>query len=284
MNYADFKLGTWYPKGGMVQISKAFAQVASDLGVEFYYNQDVLKIDCKDNKASSIKTKSGDVFEADIVLSGADYAFSETLLDECFRNYSANYWDSKTFAPSSLIFYLGVNRKVPKLNHHNLFFDTDFEQHASTIYDSHEWPEDPLFYVCAPSVTEKDVAPEGCENLFILIPISTDLKDSEGIHQKMYDQVMDRLEKHVGENVRDHIIEKKNFSVKEFKSEYNSYGGNAYGLANTLLQTAFLKPKMKNKKLKNMYYTGQLTTPGPGVPPSIISGEVVADLIYQEHH
>jgi phytoene desaturase len=283
MNYADFKLGTWYPKGGMVQISRGFTKLAEGLGANILLNKDVAEIVCEKDKVIGVKTTSGELIKADVVLSGADYAFTETLLPIESRNYSYDYWEAQTFAPSSLIFYLGVNKRIAKLKHHNLFFDTDFEKHAETIYDTHEWPDKPLFYVCAPSVTEDDVAPKDCENLFVLIPISTDLKDSEEVHDKLYHEVLERLEKYVGEEIRPYVDVKKHFSVKDFKSEYNSFGGNAYGLANTLKQTAFFKPKMKNKHLKNMYYTGQLTVPGPGVPPSIISGEIVADLIQKEN-
>ncbi len=283
MNYADIKLGTWYPQGGMVKIAQAFTEVAESQGVKFELGKDVLGIVTENGKAKGVSTKCGNFYEADIVLSGADYEHTERLLNFEERNYTPKYWERTTFAPSSLIFYLGVKKRLPKLTHHSLFFDTDFEEHAETIYDTHKWPDKPLFYVCAPSVTDNDVAPDGCENLFVLIPTSVDLKDTDEQHEKLYNEVMDRFEKYIGEEVRPFVEYKRSFSIQDFKEEYNSYGGNAYGLANTLMQTAFLKPKMKNKKLDNLYYTGQLTTPGPGVPPSIISGEVVADLIEKEH-
>jgi len=165
---------------------------------------------------------------------------------------------------------------VDNLLHHNLFFDADFHQHAIEIYKQPQWPSKPLFYVCCPSKTDESVAPEGMENIFLLVPLAPDLEDTEELREKYYDIILDRLEEKTSSKIREHVIYKRSYCLSDFKNDYHAYKGNAYGLANTLRQTAFLKPKLKNKKLKNMFYTGQLTTPGPGVPPSIISGEVVA--------
>lgn len=282
MNYAEIALGTWYPMGGMYEIVKAMVQLAEEKGVRIRLNEAVNKIVVENKKAQKVITDNG-VYEADIVIGGADYHHIETrLLEKAHRNYSENYWESRTMAPSSLLFYVGVDRKIDKLIHHNLFFDEDFDVHADEIYTHPQWPSKPLFYVSAPSKTDASVAPEGAENLFILIPIAPDLADSEEIREKYYDIVMERLEKYVGHNIREHVIYKRSFAVNDFKNDYNSFRGNAYGLANTLMQTAFLKPSLKNKKVKNLFYTGQLTVPGPGVPPSLISGLVVANQVIKE--
>jgi len=276
MNYADIKLGTWYPMGGMFKIIEAMVSLAKELGVNFITNQNVQKIEVTNNKVSIIRTQN-ETYKADAVVGGADYHHIENqLLDSSYRNYSEKYWNSRTMAPSSLIFYLGINKRVPKLLHHNLFFDESFTEHAIEIYDQPSWPKKPLFYVSCPSKTDNKVAPEGCENLFVLIPVAPDLKDIESIRENYYEMVMNRLEKYVGENIRENVIYKKSYAHNDFISDYNAFKGNAYGLANTLSQTAILKPQLRSKKVKNLYYTGQLTVPGPGVPPSLISGEVVA--------
>jgi phytoene desaturase len=282
MNYADIKLGTWYPVGGMHKIIEAMVSLATELGVEIKLNEAVEKIEVKNRKVLRVVTSSKS-YEADICVAGADYHHVESaLLDPEFRNYNEKYWESKVFAPSAVIFYLGVNKKINNLLHHNLFFDEDFSAHVEEIYKNPSWPEKPLFYTCASSKTDPSVAPGDSENLFILIPVATGLKDTESIVSGYYDTVLDRLEDFTGENIRDHIVYKKSFSHQDFISSYHSYKGNAYGLANTLRQTALLKPTLKNKKLKNLYYTGQLTVPGPGVPPSIISGEVVANEVISD--
>lgn len=276
MNYADLVLGTWYPMGGMHQIVKAFVRIAEEQGVTILLNHEVQKIEIKKNKAKAVYA-SGKTFEADLIVAGSDYHHTEQyLLDEEYRTYDSTYWNSRTMSPSSLLFYLGVNKTLPNLLHHNLFFDTDFEQHASEIYKNPKWPTAPLFYVCAPSKTDSTVAPAGAENLFLLMPLAPGSNDTEEIREKYFNIMLQRLEKRIGANIADHIVVKRSYCVNDFEKDYHSYKGNAYGLANTLSQTAIFKPKMISAKVQNLFYTGQLTVPGPGVPPSIISGQIVA--------
>ncbi|SEQ16674.1 phytoene desaturase [Hyunsoonleella jejuensis] len=283
MNYADFGLGTWHPKGGMYEIIKAMTALSKSLGVNIYTDSPVEKIVVEGKNATSIKV-NGETKSFDIILSGADYHHSETLLDETYRQYSENYWAKKTFAPSSLLFYVGFDKKLKNVEHHNLFFDTSFETHAEEIYDNPQWPKDPLFYANFPSVTDASMAPEECETGFFLIPIAPGIEDTEEIREQYFDIIMSRFKKLTQQNVTNNIIFKESFCVKDFIKEYNSYKGNAYGMANTLSQTAFLRPKLKSKKVNNLYFTGQLTVPGPGVPPSLISGKLVAQLINKYHN
>lgn len=276
MNYADIKLGTWYPMGGMHKIIESFEKVAISQGVKIITNQEVVSVNTKDKSVNEVVTKDGNVYEVDFVVSGADYEHTDQMILKGNENYSKSYWDSRLMAPSSLLFYLGIDKKVDNLLHHNLFFDEDFEQHAIEIYKTPEWPSKPLFYACVPSKTDDSVAPEGKENIFLLVPLAPNLEDSEEMREKYFNIIMDRLEQKTNTKIKEHILYKRSYCLTDFKNDYHAFKGNAYGLANTLRQTAFLKPKIKSKKLKNFYFTGQLTTPGPGVPPSIISGEVVA--------
>jgi phytoene desaturase len=275
MNYADIELGTWYPMGGMFKIIEAFELIAKEQGVTILTNQEVKGFEYRNNEIIATHTNT-DTFPTDYVVSGADYHHTDKKLVDAYSNYSEDYWDKRKMAPSSLLFYLGVNKKIENLEHHNLFFDADFDQHAIEIYENPTWPKDPLFYACCPSKTDKSVSPEGHENLFLLVPLAPNLEDTEEMREKYFNLLLDRIEQQTNCSFRENIIYKKSYCLSDFKKDYNAYKGNAYGLANTLLQTAILKPSLKNKKLKNMYYTGQLTVPGPGVPPSIISGEVVA--------
>ena len=282
MNYADFGLGTWHPKGGMYQIILAMRQLAEELGVTINVNSNVTNINIENSTSTSI-TVNGKTLKFDVVLSGADYHHSETLLDKKYRQYSEKYWNNKTFAPSSLLFYVGFDKKLKNVNHHNLFFDTNFETHAEDIYDNPKWPKEPLFYANFPSVTDNSMAPNGKENGFFLIPIAPNLEDTPQLREQYFDIIMSRFEKLTQQDVKNSIIFKESFCVKDFIEAYNSYKGNAYGMANTLTQTAFLRPNLKSKKVNNLYFTGQLTVPGPGVPPALISGKLVAELI-QKHH
>lgn len=282
MNYADLSLGTWYPAGGMHAVVKGMVTLAEELGVEIKLSEEVTSFSFINNKISLVYTNQ-DEYECDIVVASADYHhIDQNLLPESFQNYTPKYWDSRTLAPSSLLFYIGVNKKLPNLEHHTLFFDEDFKQHAHEIYDDPKWPTKPLLYTSATSKTDLTVAPEGMENLVVLIPVAPDIFDSEEIRENYFELTMDRLEAFTGASIRDSIVTKKSYAHNNFKEDYFSFKGNAYGLANTLMQTAILKPSLKNKRLKNLYYTGQLTVPGPGVPPSLISGEVVAKEIRKD--
>lgn len=277
MNYADLVLGTWYPMGGMNQIVQAMVNVAIEQGVKIQLNTEVNKIPVVNGKASGVETVKG-FFPADMVIANADYEFvDQNLLDKPYRTYTPQYWDSRTLSPSSLLFYLGINKKIEGIQHHNLFFDEDFELHAKEIYTDPQWPSKPLFYVSCTSKTDPAAAPEGMENLFFLMPIAPGLIDSADEREKYYHIMMDRFEKVTGQSIRDAVVVKRSYALDDFTADYHSFKGNAYGLANTLKQTAFLKPKMRSKKVGNLLYTGQLTVPGPGVPPSIISGQVAAE-------
>lgn len=279
MNYAALAQGTFYPIGGMTKIIEGMHDLALELGVTFNTNTPIEKISVSNKKVSALQSPKGS-HPTDVLIASADYHHVEQqLLDAEFRNYEESYWDKKTFAPSCLIYYIGVNKKIKNLLHHNLYFDTDFEKHSQEIYQNPQWPSDPLFYVCCPSKTDDSVAPEGMENLFILVPIATGLKEGTEERKLYFDKLIKRIEAHTGEQFADHIVYQKSYCVDDFIKDYNAYKGNAYGLANTLMQTAVLKPTMRNKKLANMFYTGQLTVPGPGVPPSLISGQIVAEQI-----
>lgn len=279
MNYGGYALGTHYPMGGFYQLVLAMQQVAEKQGAIFHFNKTVEKINTIHNKITSLQI-NGENITFDTVIASSDYHHTETLLEERLRNYTEGYWQSRTFAPSSLIFYLGINQTIPNLKHHTLFFENDLDEHIDCIYGEKKWPEKPLFYACCPSKTDKIVAPKGKENLFLLMPLAIGINDDEKNREKYLAEMLSRIEKHTGiADLASKIEYQRSYCVTDFVQDYNAYGGNAYGLANTLNQTAVLKPKMRNKKVNNLFYTGQLTVPGPGVPPSIISGKIVANEI-----
>ena len=278
MNYADFGLGTWHPDGGMYEVVKGFVSLAEQLGVKIKTGQNVEKIVVEKGNVQGLIVEN-QLVPADIVVSGADYQHSETLLDSKYRMYSNKYWEKRVFAPSALLFYVGFNKKIKNVSHHTLFFDSDFDRHTEEIYDTKSWPEDPLFYASFPSKSDDSFAPDQMESGTFLIPIAAGLEDLPEIREAYFLKIMSRLEELTGESIKDSVVFKKSYCVNDFIEDYNSYKGNAYGLANTLSQTAILRPKLRSKKVTNLYFTGQLTVPGPGVPPSIISGKIVYDLI-----
>jgi phytoene desaturase len=277
MNYADIKGGTWYPQGGMYMVVEGMYKLAKELGVQFRFEENVKEILVEEGVAKKVITDKNN-YQADVVISGADYEFTESnLLPEKYRSYSAGYWQKRVMAPSCLLYYVGLNKKLKNGIHHSLFFDVPFEQHGKEIYKDPKWPSAPLFYVSVSSVTDSSVAPAGCENIVFLVPVAAGLEnDTEELREKYFRLIVKRMEQHIGEPILESVVYRKSYSVSDFVSDYNSFRGNAYGLANTLKQTAIFRPSCRSKKVKNLFYTGQLTVPGPGVPPSLISGEVVA--------
>jgi phytoene desaturase len=281
MNYSDMVQGTWYPKGGMYKVVEAMEKLAREKGVKFIYNAEVESLKMEQNRIVSVKTRN-ETYTPDFIVASGDYHHIEQqLLPETHRKYSKKYWDTRVLSPSSLIFYMGFDTRIPKLDHHTLLFDEDFEGHAKSIYSDPKWPEKPSIYISCTSKTDATVAPEGHENVFVLIPVAPGLTDTDEIRQKYLDEVMQRLERYTGQKLKEHLVFMRSYAHRDFENDYHAYKGNAYGLANTLMQTAFLKPSMRNKKVKNLLYAGQLTVPGPGVPPAIISGQIVADEIYK---
>jgi len=283
MNFADLGLGTWYPSGGMKSVVDGMIRLAEEMGVVFHTNASVSKINTgTDKRVTSVMINEVE-HPVDLLVSGADYAHTESLLDKEFRVYSDAYWNKKVMAPSSLLFYVGLDKKVDHLLHHTLFFDVSFDEHAKAIYDHPKWPENPLFYASFPSMTDSSVAPAGKEAAIFLIPLAPDLEDSQALRAQYFDIIIKRLEDLTGQDIKSSILFKESYCVQDFKDDYNSFKGNAYGMANTLMQTAFLRPKLRSKKIKNLYFTGQLTVPGPGVPPALISGKLVSDLLIKDN-
>ena len=282
MNYADMSLGTWYPMGGMGRIIDAMVKLAREEGVELRTDSPVDRILVENGRAVGVQVNGAEL-RADVVVAAADYHHAENLLAPEHRTYSENYWKGRVMAPSSLLFYLGFDRELPRMEHHNLFFDEPLDQHAREIYDDPKWPTRPLLYTSCGTKTDPSVAPAGHENMVVLIPIAPGLQDTPEVRERYLQLTLDRLTRHTGVDLRAHLVLQRSFCINDFVNDYNSFRGNAYGLANTLTQTAVLKPRIKSRKVKGLYFTGQLTVPGPGVPPTLISGQVVADLIEQEH-
>ena len=283
MNQADFGLGTWYPKGGMKSVIDGMVRLAKELGVEFHVNSNIDSILVDENNKVKSLIRNGEEIPVELLVSGADYHHTESLLPLGSRGYSEKFWQKRVMAPSSLLFYVGFDKKLENVLHHTLFFDVSFDEHARAIYDDPAWPEKPLFYASFPSITDPDVAPKGKEAAIFLIPLATDLEDNAELRQQYFDILIDRMERLTGQELRSSVLFKESYCVNDFKKDYNSFKGNAYGMANTLMQTAFLRPKLRSRKVKNLYFTGQLTVPGPGVPPSLISGKLVSDLLIKDN-
>jgi len=278
LSHTDLTRGVWYPDGGIRRVAYAIRDLALSHGVKFLFNEPVTKIEVEEGRAHGVTTARG-CYPADVVLVNADYAFSEMeLLDEEYRSYPAEYWEKRILAPSAFVCYLGVRKKVRGLAHHTLFLDMDWEKGFDLIFDPKRaaWPDHPSYYVNVPSRTDTTAAPEGCDALIILALLAPGLPDSPAIRDRFYNLILDHLERSTGESIRDSIAVKKIFALNDFRDRYNAFRGTALGLSHTLWQTALFRPSHQSRRVKNLYYTGQYTHPGIGVPMTLISSQIVA--------
>ncbi|MHA3962279.1 MAG: phytoene desaturase family protein [Candidatus Thorarchaeota archaeon SMTZ1-45] len=283
ISHIDFNLGVWYPYGGLGKIVEATQELAVKYGADIRFETEVTRLVVEDKEVTRVITTKGE-FEADIVVSNADYPHSEMdLLDREFQTYPKSYWEKKTIAPSAFVLYLGLNKKIESLTHHNVILDYDWVRHFEQIFEEPSWPDEPAYYLCCPSKMDDTVAPPDCENIFVTIPISPGIEDSPEIREAYFDKIIKHMEKVTGTTISDSIIVKRIFSLNDFSQDYNAYKGTAVGLTHTFSQSAFFRPRHRSKRVKNLFYTGQYTHPGIGVPMVLIASEIVANLINKEY-
>ncbi len=284
MSHIDLTLGVFYPEGGIRAVVDSVRRLGEEHGVEFRYNEPATRVVVKDDRAVAVETPEGR-YPADVVLVNADYAHAElSLLDVASRTYDAEYWAKRVLAPSAMVLYLGLDRKVEGLAHHTLLLEKDWEQGFETLFDPAKmaWPENPSYYVNVPSKTDTTAAPPGGEALFVLVPLAPGLPDTPERRQALRDRLLSHLEETLGEPIRDAIVTERCFALDDFTERYNAYRGTALGLSHTLFQTALWRPAHRSRKVANLYYSGQYTHPGIGVPMTLISSQIVAREIKKE--
>lgn len=285
MSYLDLEEGIFFPVGGMYAIVEGLVKLCGELGVKIECGTEVSGIRVENGRAAGVRARKGSLnFElsADAVLANADYAHAENdLLDDADRSYKGRYWEKAVLAPSMLIAYLGINGKVDGLEHHNLYFADDWDAHFSSVFDRPAWPDDACFYLSAASKTDARAAPPGKENLFLLVPVAPGLADDDRTREAFFEQMMDRVESVTGQEIRSRIEVKRLFSQRDFTADYHALKGTALGLAHTLSQTAVFRPSMRSKRVKGLYFSGQYTHPGVGVPMTLIASEVVCPLVLE---
>lgn len=283
INHADMNLGVWYPQGGFGAVAEAIKKLAEEYGAKFVFGEEVQAIQTQNGQATVVQT-SKENYPCDIVVANADYHHVETqLLAPTDQSYSESYWQKRTLAPSAFIIYLGLNKKLHNVQHHMLVLDHDWMRHFDDIFEKPAWPEHPSYYVCCSSVTDSEVAPSGSENLFFLVPIASGLQDTKDIRATYYDKIIAHFEKTIGQSVADAVVVKRTFSLNDFSADYNAFAGTALGLSHTLRQTSLFRPRTKSKKVSNLYFSGQFTQPGIGVPMTLISGQLTRDNVRQDY-
>ncbi|MBD3408367.1 MAG: phytoene desaturase [Candidatus Lokiarchaeota archaeon] len=282
ISHIDYNLGVWYPLGGMGKIVDGLVSLTEEFNGTIKYNTEVANLEILDNKVRQIFTNNGTI-EADLVVVNADYPHVEiNYLPDDFQTYDKGYWEKKTIAPSAYVMYVGLDKTIDTLTHHNVILDHDWVEHFEQIFEDPQWPEKPAYYLCCTSKSDDSVAPPGHENIFVTVPISPGIEDTPEIRESYFDKMIEHMEKVLKTDIRDAIKVKRIFTLDDFSQDYNAYRGTAVGLTHSFWQSAFFRPSHKSKKVDNLYYVGQYTHPGIGVPMALISAEIVADLIKEE--
>lgn len=283
MSHIDFNLGVWYPQGGIHAIIESLVRLGQQHGVEYAYDRPVTNIETRNGQAVAVHCSAGDSIESypcDLVLSNADYRHTESLIDrKRLRQYPDLYWNTRSLAPSAFILYLGVRGKIQELVHHNLIFSQNWGGAFKELTTKPTWPRDPSLYICVPSKTDPAVAPDGDENLFVLLPIAPGLYETKDSREAYGNFILDYIQKYLGTHFADRIVVRETFSVSDFAARYNAQKGTALGLAHTMLQTSVFRPPNRSRRIGNLYFVGANTTPGIGVPMCLISAHLVHDQI-----
>jgi phytoene desaturase len=283
LNHYLFNEGVWYPKGGMYSLVEALVRIGRRQGVVHRTNVAVTKINSTDGRANGVSTQH-EQFPADIVISNAGKYHTETsLLGPEQRDHSPKYWQRRSWSPSALLLYLGVNRQYDSLAHHNLLFSKNWRRNLTDIFKSSDFPQDPSLYICAPSKTDATVAPKGYENLFVLAPVSAGLQYTQHQLETFAESVLATLETQMSlPNLRQHILYKRMFCVHDFAERFNSFKGTSLGLQHTLRQSALFRPSNTGKKVQGLYFVGADAHPGVGLPPVLISAELLYKQLIDE--
>jgi phytoene desaturase len=282
MSHADLTQGVFYPMGGIGSMVKGLRKVGEEQGVVFRFAENVDKIEVNEGKATGVHTEK-EFIPADIVLSAADYHHTDTeLLERRYANYPLKSWEKRVMAPSTFLLFIGLDKQVSGLIHHNFYFVEDWKGNFDTIFTHPEWPQEPSYYIGVPSKTDTSLCPAGGETLFILVPVASGLRDTTEFREQFAEKILTHLEELIGEEIRSNIVYKRIVSHRDFIDNNNIYKGASLGLAHTLFQTALLRPDHRSKKVPNLYYTGHYTQPGIGMPMQLIGAQMVAGRIKTE--
>lgn len=286
MSHLDLDEGVLYPRGGFTELIRAVERLARSRGVEIHTGAAVTRIEVSDGRARGVHTTEGRRFAADLVVSAADLHHTETqLLSAESRSYPEAWWSDKTPSPGALLIMLGVRGPLPQLPHHTLLFARDWQENFDAIFRTPtRIPDPPSVYVCKPSATDDTVAPDGDENLFVLVPVPADPTIGHGgvdgtgdaAVERAADRVIDQIAAWCGiPDLRERIVVRRTVAPGDFESDLHAWRGNSLGLAHTLRQSAVFRPRNTSKRVRDLYYAGASVLPGIGLPMCLISAELV---------
>ena len=289
MTHVDMNVGVFYPMGGFYTIIQAIERLAVEHGVQIHTNSPVTKILVdQSGRAAGIEVGAAQV-TADIVVANADLHHVETkLLEPKRQSLPAKWWDKKQPAPSGLLLFLGVKGSLPQLDHHSLLYTKDWQANFDMVFKKADGnskvPAPASIYICKPSATDSSVAPEGYENLFVLVPIAPDVAIGaggiNGTGDVSLEAAADEIIAQIADwceipDLQERIVLRRTMGPADFAREFNAWSGTALGMAHTLGQSAFFRPKNVSSKVSGLYYVGHNAVPGIGLPMCLIGAELV---------
>lgn len=282
MSALDFDEGVFYPKGTMYSIVESLVGIGERLGVTYETLAPTVEIITQGGRATGIRLENGSVETADIVISNADLHFTETeLLKPNDQSYPEKYWAKKEASPSALLMYLGIDGKVPEFEHHTLLFADDWKGNFDAIFNTKTVPKPASLYISKTSQSDA-TAPEGKENIFVLVPLPAGIALSETETETLADSYLEQIRASTGVDLKARTITRTLFGPNDFSAKYNAWQSTMLGPSHKLAQSAFFRTPNKSKKVKNLYYVGASTVPGIGVPMCLISAQLVAERIEKE--
>jgi phytoene desaturase len=287
ITYADLALGMWYPRGGIYSIVEDLLALAEQRGVVVRTSAPVAQICVENGKATGVMLASGERISADLVVSNADlpYTYTQLIDPHHRREYSDARLNRMQYACSGYLLYLGVDRTYDHLRHQALYFSDDYRSNLDAIFKTKTMPGDPSFHLNAPTVTDPSLAPAGHSLLYVLAPMPN-LEaglDWRQAAPALREKLLDRLEEIVDPDLRRHIVWERQYLPTDFQADYNATLGTAFGsLSQGFFQSAYFRPHNKSRDIANLYFVGQGTYPGIGMPMVMISSKLVAERIEQE--
>ena len=284
LQYTELADGVWFPIGGMYRIVESLVSIAEEHGARFVYESPVKQIVVGGNRATGVVLEDGTRMQADIIIANADlpYVYDQLLPD---RDLAKRMMD-KQFTCSAIMFYWAVDTIYPQLAHHTLFLSGDYKASSDRIFHDHTLPEKPSFYIHVPNRTDPSAAPEGCDNLMVLVPVGClyeELEqDFEALRARARKTVLKRLEGLGITDLESHIKQEVSYTPHDWREMFNLARGATFGLKHNITQLGYLRPQNRHGRYKNLYFCGASTHPGTGVPIAFLGAGLVEERILKE--
>ncbi|PRP88969.1 phytoene desaturase [Planoprotostelium fungivorum] len=285
MQYTEYTDGIWYPKGGMHEIPRALKRASERLGARYRFDSEVERIVTEGGRAKGVVLKNGQTLDADIIICNADlpFVYDKLLREEKQRKKM----ESLKYTSSAIMFYWALDKIFPEIQHHNMYLCDNYEEGCRTIFDKHDVPPEPSFYINAPQRSDPSAAPSGQDSIMILVPVGHLAPEND--NPKFWKEKQDYCRKFVlnrlkmeGIDIERHIKWEHALTPIEWRDNYNLAKGVTFGLSHEFWQIGFFRPRNKHAKLNNLYFSGASTHPGSGMPLVLLSAKLAAERVFED--